>query len=128
MLGDLEKVLERCIKSVEEKTARIETLAEIMEHMMKINRIASNSVYSADMEEYYIEQINRWMERCEKEQKDAQEKERRSLEREKQYLMSLKKIRKLEKISTDTKAKYEYLKLSCAATKESQKAQNNQTS
>ncbi|KAI5184590.1 hypothetical protein NEHOM01_0265 [Nematocida homosporus] len=112
-MDQLETMLIEALDSLDEKIERIGTVSLIMDHIIEIGKLSERSVNIYELEEYYIEQINRWMEKYEIRVKEAEEKEVRALEREKQYLSSLKKIRELEKTSGDTQTKYEYLKRVC---------------
>ncbi|KAI5189971.1 hypothetical protein NECID01_0766 [Nematocida sp. AWRm77] len=106
----LEEELAKCISDITCTIEKISTLDAIMEKVVEISRYKRNSTDTEDMEEYYIEQINRWMSFSEEKAQEAAQKEEQSKEKEKKYLLSLKRIKELEKANTDIQSKYEYYK------------------
>jgi len=106
----LEDEIAEYLAELDSKRERLGVLSEIIDRIMEISSFRVKSTELDDIEEYYIEQINRWMVFSEEKIKEAEIKEDISREREKRYLMSLKKIKELEKENEDAKTKCAYYK------------------
>lgn len=106
----LEVELNKCLADLTGAIGRLGTLDTVMDKIVEISRYKRSCTATEDMEEYYIEQINRWMAFGDAKLQEVALKDALCREKDRKYLNSLKRIKELEKSNTDIQSKYEYYK------------------
>ncbi|OAG29198.1 hypothetical protein NEDG_01271 [Nematocida displodere] len=109
-MEELERQLNEYLRVLDEKIERLSVLDSIMCRVVEISQFTIKASELTNLEEYYLEQLRKWMCSTERNLKELETKEVYNKEREKKYLSSLKRIKELEKENENVKNKYEYLK------------------
>lgn len=106
----VERDIAECMEEIDGKTERLQVLEQIVDRITEISKYRSKALEMHDMEEYYIEEINRWMGITETKTSEMNKREEAAREQDRKYLALLKKTRELELQKDNAQKKYEYYK------------------
>ncbi|KAH9385671.1 uncharacterized protein NEMAJ01_0567 [Nematocida major] len=94
-MKEVESELQSGIDAIHGIVKRMETITQIVETVSEIHA-TMQAGQSTESEEYYIEEMNRWIAHSGKISQELQRKDALLVETQKKYLVALKRVRALE--------------------------------